>query len=54
MGTIGSGPTVFGSLPNVSEEQESSSKRLRYYWQVARVAGKGPNVKKNLGRSIAR
>ena len=46
MGTIGSVPTVFGSLPNVAEKQGSSCRRLGHYWQVASMAGKVPNVKK--------
>ena len=53
-GTIGSMPTNFGNLPNVREPQEASSRQVPRCWQVASVAGKVPNFKKDPDRSIAR
>ena len=46
-GTIGSMPANFGNMPKVRERQETSSRKASQYWQVARVAGKVPNVEKS-------
>ena len=45
-------PTNFGSLPNVVERQGASSRKVSQCWQVARVAGKVPNLDDKVSLSM--